>query len=95
MVTPLRKKHAKLEKEGKSTCCCDRKFEIWDFNFFLLSNKTEWALGPVPSEIFQNEQGDFFLRIFGVKNRNSLILGDFWGFRTIFKDFSNLNIFEK
>ena len=25
-------------------CCCGRKVEIWEFSFFLLTSKTEWAL---------------------------------------------------
>ena len=28
----------------KGIYCCDRKVVIWEFSFFLLLNKTEWAL---------------------------------------------------
>ena len=26
------------------SCCCDRKALVWEFSFFLLPSKTEWAL---------------------------------------------------
>ena len=34
--------------ETKGICCCDTKVGIYEFSFFLLPSKTEWAIvyGP-------------------------------------------------
>ena len=31
-------------KATKGICCFDQEVVIWEFRFFLLLNKTEWAL---------------------------------------------------
>ena len=35
----------------KGICCCDRKVVIWEFSFFLLPSKTEWALVYCPEAL--------------------------------------------
>ena len=35
----------------KGICCCDRMVVIWEFRFFLLPNKTEWALAYSPEAL--------------------------------------------
>ena len=38
-------------RASKGICCCDRKVVIWEFSFFLLPNKTEWALVYSPETL--------------------------------------------
>ena len=38
-------------RASEGTCCCDRKVVIWEFGFFLLPNKTVWALVYCPEAL--------------------------------------------
>ena len=38
-------------RASKGICCCDRKVVISEFSFFLLPNKTEWALVYSPEAL--------------------------------------------
>ena len=38
-------------RASKGICCCDRKVVIWEISYFLLPNKTEWALVYSPEPL--------------------------------------------
>ena len=39
------------EKTTKGICCFDGEVVIWEFSFFLLPKKTEWALVYCPEAL--------------------------------------------
>ena len=46
-------------RASKGICCCDRIVVIWEFSFFLLPNKTEWALVYSPEPVCLHSAASF------------------------------------